>query len=313
MVVNLMSLAFAPALSPDPESPVIPCPPDGALLRRALVVEDEKDIAHLISQTLVRAGFEVTARHDGLSALAAARETEPELVTMDLSIGGMDGFETIRQLRSFSDAFIVIVSSLVGEPDVVQGFATGADDFVRKPFRAREFRAHIDAYLRRARDPRPVPAHLAAATSTLRAAEHSAAAPAEAPRPEDAATHALPPTGSEVERAWIERDGLRVNPLSRQVTVDGRPVKLTRSEFQLLSVMLGSGRRVRSKASLALELRQGQRFLATHVVTDADRHSVEVHMANLRRKLGESLRSPRWIATVRGVGYQLCPAAERAS
>ena len=283
-------------------------PGGGASLRRALVVEDEKDVAQLISQTLVRAGFEVTERHDGLSALAAAHEEEPELVTMDLSIGGMDGFETIRQLRSFSDAFIVIVSSLVGEQDVVQGFATGADDFVRKPLRAREFRAHVDAYLRRAPDPRPEPVpagrHMAA---------QDAAEPTAEPSLAGAALRALPPTGGEVESAWTERNGLRVNPLSHQVAVDGRPVKLTRSEFQLLSVMLRSGRRVRSKASLALELRQGQRFLSTHVVTDADRHSVEVHMANLRRKLGESLRNPRWIATVRGVGYQLCPAAEPLS
>ena len=300
-----MSSAFVSASSP--ASPVPSRHADGAPLRRALVVEDEKDVARLISQTLVRAGFEVTERHDGLSALAAARETEPELVTMDLSIGGMDGFETIRQLRAFSDAFIVIVSSLVGEPDVVQGFATGADDFVRKPFRAREFRAHVDAYLRRARDPHPGPA------APTDHAEQETAFLAEAPRNAAAAVAALPPTGGEVERAWIERNGLRVNPLSRQVTVDGRLVRLTRSEFQLLSVMLGSGRRVRSKASLALELRQGQRFLSTHVVTDADRHSVEVHMANLRRKLGESLRNPRWIATVRGVGYQLCPAVELAS
>lgn len=285
-------------------------------LRRALIVEDDPDVAKLLCETLSRAGFQTVEQHDGLSAITAARLHDPELITMDLSIEGMDGFETIRQLRAFSDAHIIIVSSLVDEPDIVQGFATGADDFIHKPFRIREFRAHLDAYLRRAGGS---------------AAEREGADTAQGDRTESNAeakasgengtgprfgAHAAdnPAAGTaeskEYANAWILRAGLTVNTISREVYADDTPIKLTKSEFELLVAMLKSGRRVRSKASLALEMRTGQKFLASHIVTDADRRAVEVHMANLRKKLGDHPKHPRWIATVRGIGYQLVPIVD---
>ena len=281
--------------------------------RRALIVEDDPDVAKLLCETLSRAGFETFEQHDGLSAITAARLRDPELITMDLSIEGMDGFETIRQLRAFSDAHIIIVSSLMDEPDIVQGFATGADDFIHKPFRIREFRAHLDAYLRRAGDSASERGEEAASGGHARL-EGRATAPGAATA--DAGAHAAgnPASGSaaskEYANAWILRAGLAVNTVSREVYVDDAPIKLTKSEFELLVAMLKSGRRVRSKASLALEMRTGQKFLASHIVTDADRRAVEVHMANLRKKLGDHPRRPRWIGTVRGVGYQLVPVED---
>jgi two-component system OmpR family response regulator len=110
---------------------------------------------------------------------------------------------------------------------------------------------------------------------------------------------------------WLEHRGLQLNTQTRLTQVDGRGVELTRSEFDLLATLLGSGRRVRSKADLVLALR-GESYVTTYYVNDADKRAVEVHMANLRRKIGDSTATPRFIETVRGVGYRLASDREPA-
>jgi DNA-binding response OmpR family regulator len=85
---------------------------------------------------------------------------------------------------------------------------------------------------------------------------------------------------------------------------EGKAIDLTRSEFDLLNALMESQRRVRSKADLALLLR-GESYVTAHFVSEADKRAIEVHMANLRRKLADSITTPRWIETVRGVGYRL--------
>lgn len=90
---------------------------------------------------------------------------------------------------------------------------------------------------------------------------------------------------------------------------DGGPIELTRSEFDLLNALMESKRRVRSKADLALLLR-GESYVTAHFVSEADKRAIEVHMANLRRKLADSITTPRWIETVRGVGYRLAASED---
>ena len=104
------------------------------------------------------------------------------------------------------------------------------------------------------------------------------------------------------DSGWISHNGLRINPEMWLCDLDGAPVELTRSEFDLLLAVMEGNRRVISKDSLALELR-GE--AAGTWVSDSDRRAVEVHMANLRRKLNDPVSAPRYIQTVRGVGYRL--------
>ncbi|WP_418605659.1 winged helix-turn-helix domain-containing protein [Georgenia sp. SUBG003] len=101
--------------------------------------------------------------------------------------------------------------------------------------------------------------------------------------------------------------GLRLDVDARTVELDGRPIHLTRSEFDLLAALLSAPNRVVSKNELVREL-WGDGYSTGVEVADADRRTVEVHLANLRRKLGEDASSPRFIETVRGVGYRLAPA-----
>lgn len=263
--------------------------------RSALVIDDDWDTARLIENVLQDAGFSTYICVRGEDAIDQAHRERYDLVTMDIRLGGMDGYETIRSLRSFCDAYIVIITSMADERSIVQGYAAGADDFVAKPFHPHEFRAHVDAYLRRAD---PDLGYDASGSTAAQGDPRASFAPVHVP--------GLPESSlDEYDRSWISLNGLEVNTLSREALVDGVELSLTKTEFNLLVMLLQSGRRVRSKASLVLELHAGKRFVTNRVVTNAECRSLEMHMTNLRRKLGDSPSSPRWIATVHGVGYRL--------
>jgi DNA-binding response OmpR family regulator len=252
----------------DVRAPVTDSPArEGAMVddaRVAVVIEDEEDIRSLLSAVLSQAGFTVHGAGTGEAGIELVKQHQPLVTTLDVNMPGMDGFEAAKRIRAASTTYIVMLSARTEEIDALQGLEAGADDYVSKPFRPRELRARIDAMLRRPRH------HLATAPTT----------------------------------GWLEHQGVRLNPETRIVTVDGTDIDLTRSEFDILADLLGAGRRVRAKSDLAIMLR-GEQFTGAEYVSDSDARAIEVHVANLRRKLGESPSSPRWIETVRGVGYRL--------
>ena len=121
-------------------------PPHGL---HALVIEDEPDIAEVVADYLQRSGFTVTVAPDGQEGVAAARTASPAVVILDLGLPSLDGVEVCRQLRTFTNAYIVMVTARADEVDTVVGLSVGADDYLTKPFRPRELMARIDAMLRR--------------------------------------------------------------------------------------------------------------------------------------------------------------------
>ena len=151
------------------------------------------------------------------------------------------------------------------------------------------------------------PVQQPAAPAEVIAAQAAPAAPQMPQQPSPMAgggSAGISPAGEGSGHEVLDWKGLRVDRATRVATVDGSMIDLTRSEFDLLAALLASGRRVRSKADLVLTLR-GEGYVTTYYVNDADKRAVEVHMANLRRKIGDSSTTPRWIETVRGVGYRL--------
>ena len=256
----------------------VPAPEGGSVQqeRVAVVIEDDEDIRSLIGTVFAQAGFEVHGAADGYTGLELVRTHQPIVTTLDVNMPGMDGFETARRIRALSPTYIVMLSARTEEIDALQGLEAGADDYVAKPFRPRELRARIDAMLRRPR--------------------HHVSGPATTP-----ATDAAAPS------VWLEHNGLRLNADMRVASADGVDLELTRSEFDILADLMANGRRVRGKAELALMLR-GDQYSGVEFVSDSDARAIEVHVANLRRKLGESPASPRWVETVRGVGYRLTSA-----
>ncbi|HSJ43831.1 MAG TPA: response regulator transcription factor [Euzebyales bacterium] len=215
-----------------------------------LVVDDERPLVRLVRSYLERERFRVIEAFDGRTALDAARAEAPDVVVLDLMLPGVDGLEVARELRGFSDAYIIMLTAKAEEVDRIVGLSVGADDYLSKPFSPRELVARIHAMLRRPRGGR--------------------------------------------DRGDVRRLGdLVIDVDARQVHVDGRPVELTRTEFDLLDTLSERPRVVQSRGQLLERLRGSPEY--------RDEHVVDVHVANLRRKLDD----PDVVVTVRGVGYRM--------
>ncbi len=247
--------------------------------RVGLVIEDDHDIRELVRTVLTQAGFDVTVASGGAEGVLMAKSLNPDVITLDLGLPDIDGFEVSRQIREFSDAYIVMLTARTEELDTLIGLESGADDYLTKPFRPRELRARVAAMMRR---PRSVP------------------------DPGDVAVDASPDNAAHPERGNFSHNGLELSYASRTVTVDGKEMNLTRTEFELLYALLEAGRTVRTKSDLVRRLRDEDYDVGSYI-SEADERSVEVHMGNLRKKLGDSPQQPRWLQTVRGVGYRLAP------
>lgn len=279
----------------------------------AVVIEDDADVRSLLAAVFRSAGFEAVLTASGPEGLIAVEEHNPTITTVDINLPGIDGFEVARRIRKTSSTFILMVSALAEESDVVLGLSSGADDYIVKPFRPRELRARIEALMRRPRaDPGPA-ASAPSETAAPFASESLGApvpAPASTPARNPTATAAIRtvvvPQGGLAERWEAHRD-ISLNLETHTVLVAQQEVELTPTEFDLLATLLESKRRVRSKSDLALVLR-GEAFGSTsYYVGEPDKRAIEAHMANLRRKIGDSSGDPRYIETVRGVGYRLTP------
>jgi DNA-binding response OmpR family regulator len=267
--------------------------------RVAVVIEDDADIRNLLEAILAQAGFTCYTAGAGLEGIAAIRQYDPILTTLDISLPGIDGFEVTRQIRSFSNTYIIAISARNEEIDTLMGLDAGADDYLTKPFRPRELRARVEAMLRRFHLGGPI-------QSTAERPTAEPPSPARTPPPERPTIVADESEENDedgAESGWLSHNGLRINADMWLCDLDGAPVELTRSEFDLLLAIMQGNRRVISKDSLALELRGD--YASSGYVSDSDRRAVEVHMANLRRKLNDPVGSPRYIETVRGVGYRL--------
>lgn len=175
-----------------------------------MVVEDETELAGLVGSYLDRDGFEVSVVDDGAQAVDTARAVDPEVIVLDLGLPGLDGVEVCRQVRTFSDAYIVILTARSDEVDTLIGLSVGADDYMTKPFSPRELMARIQAMLRR---PRPS-------------------------RQAEAASHA---------RTFGD---LTIDPVGRDVWLAGEPVALTRTEFDLLAALSEQPRMAFSRRQL---------------------------------------------------------------
>ncbi|HET7277244.1 MAG TPA: response regulator transcription factor [Dermatophilaceae bacterium] len=196
---------------------------------RALVVEDEVPMATVIGSYLEREGFEVHLSHDGLSAVKQAREVDPDIVVLDLGLPGLDGIEVCRQLRTFSDAYVIMLTARSDEVDTVVGLSVGADDYMTKPFSPRELVARLRAMLRRPR-----------AAGGSRAAEGEAA------------------------RTF---GPLVIDPVGRDVWLEDEPVSLTRTEFDVLAVLSERPRMAFSRRQL-IDLVWGETWVGDEHLVD---------------------------------------------
>ena len=229
---------------------------------RVLVVEDEAPLAQLAAKYLERDHHQVRIVSDGLQAVAQSREFDPDVIVLDLGLPGLDGLEVCRQVRQFSDCFIIMVTARDDEVDKLVGLSVGADDYLTKPFSPRELAARVNVLLRR---PRSAPTH--------------------APQVPDTAP------------AAIQVGPLTIDPGGREARLEGTLIPLTPTEFDLLVALATNARLVLSRRQL-IDAVWGGGWVG-------DERMVDVHIRNLRRKLGDEPAAPRFIRTVRGAGYRI--------
>jgi DNA-binding response OmpR family regulator len=224
---------------------------------RVLVVDDEVPLTSVVGSYLEREGFSVSVAHTGPDAVDRAREERPDLVVLDLMLPGFDGVEACRQMRTFTDAYIIMLTARDEEVDKVLALSMGADDYLVKPFSPRELIARVRAMLRR------------------------------------------PRTSVEEPSEAIAVGGLLLDPEARAVTVDGTDIDLTRTEFDLLAAMAARPKAALTRRQL-IDAVWGENWYG-------DDHVVDVHVGHLRTKLGDNAGEPRFVRTVRGVGYGMGP------
>ena len=181
---------------------------------RALVVEDEASIRRVIVGYLHAEGFTVAEAGDGETAVEIARRDHPDVVVLDIMLPGIDGIEVCRRLRTFTDAYIVMLTARTDEVDTLIGLSVGADDYLSKPFSPRILIARIKTLLRRPRIPAEPPSAL-------------------------------------TDQATSRRVGsLTVNPATRTVLIGDQPVEVTRIEFDLLNALTERPGQVLSRRQL---------------------------------------------------------------
>jgi two-component system KDP operon response regulator KdpE len=230
-----------------PEQPASGAPP------RVLVVDDEPQIVRALKVVLREAGFQAVAAESASEALDLAAVRPPEAAIIDLVLPDGDGIEVTRNLRAWSEMPILVLSAVGEEEQKVRALDAGADDYITKPFGARELVARLQAALRRA--------------------------------------------GRGDEEPSVTVDGLEVDFAARVVRRDGEPVHLTRTEFELLRVLLRNRGRLMTHRKLLAEV-WGPEYVD-------DIQPLRTHIARLRAKVEpDKNEMPRLIVTDPGVGYR---------
>ena len=259
--------------------------------RVVVVIDGDEEVRSSLRATLGEAGFEVHCAATGESGVALVRAKRPDTVTLDLVLPDTDGYDVLRRIREFSHTYILIITARDDLRATLKGFDAGADDYMVKPIRPRELRARVDGMLRRPRQltvpPIVTPREPPLVSPLLRTAQQ---VPLISPA------------------RGYEHKGLELDCTTRAATLGGRALQLTRTEFDLLHILLERGSGVVTKAELVGRLGLVKRESGNHegvIGTRDPGRIIETHIGNLRRKLGDDARKPRWLKTVRGSGYTL--------
>jgi two-component system, OmpR family, response regulator CpxR len=233
-------------------------------MERILIIDDDVELCHLVEEYLQAEGFNIECVHDGESGLKKAKTGEYLLVVLDVMLPGINGFDVLRQIRATSRLPVLLLTARGEDVDRIVGLEIGADDYLPKPFNPRELVARIRAVLRR--------------------------------------THA---DGASPGAPDMVRVGdVELDPATRTVRLEGKPVELTSVEFNLLEVLLREAGRVVPRERLV-------NAVLSRKFSPFDR-SIDMHVSKVRKKLGDAESEDEHIKTVRGVGYIFARPREKS-
>lgn len=226
-------------------------------MAKILVVDDEKLIVKGLRFSLEQDGYEVVCAYDGLEAIKIAKQEEFDVILLDVMLPGMSGYEVCQSVREESDVPIIMLTAKSDDIDKIMGLEYGADDYITKPFNILEVKARIKAIIRRSR---------------------------KAMSRED-----KPKTRT------VEFGSLKLDTVSRSVSVEGTEINLTATEFDLLELLVFNPDRVYSREEL-LKIVWGVDY-------PGDVRTVDVHVRRLREKIEEKPGEPEYVHTKWGIGY----------
>jgi two-component system, OmpR family, response regulator CpxR len=231
---------------------------------RVLVVDDDTEMCTMLKEYLSKEQFEVSLAHNGVAALEIIDEASPDILLLDVTMPLLGGFDVLRRLRGDSNLPVLMLTARDDFSDRVHGLELGADDYLTKPFNARELVARINAILRRAKA-------------------------ADATEPPEILHLGLLTLETGMRRARVGED----------------PVPLTDAEFRILELLVRNAGRVVTRSEITRRALGRKRL-------GLDR-SVDTHVSNLRRKLGQRIEQSSPILGVRGAGYMLGMGESAAS
>lgn len=224
---------------------------------RILVCDDEKDIVSALKIYLASEGYEVVEAYNGKEALERITEQEIHLVLMDIMMPQMDGITAMVKIREISNVPVILLTAKGEDTDKVLGLTVGADDYVTKPFNPVELQARVKSQLRRY----------------------------------------MMLGGGNVKRDILSAGGIEMDDRAKEVTLDGEPVQLTRTEYDILKLLLAHKGEVFSPNEIYRKVWKDTAF--------GTENTVAVHIRHLREKLEYDSANPRYLKVVWGRGYKM--------
>lgn len=231
---------------------------------KILVVDDEVKILELVKNYLENEGYDVITADGGRKALELFEREKPDLVILDLMMPEIDGFEVCKKIYNSSTTPVIMLTAKTEEIDKLLGLELGADDYITKPFSLRELAARVKVILRR--------------TSRILNDDNAN-------------------TDNINQERILQYEGIELDTKRKSVTVDGKPLSITPTEFKILNLLMAKPGIVFSRFQILEEV-LGDYY-------EGYERSLDTHISNLRKKLDDDPVNPRYIKTVYGMGYKI--------
>lgn len=225
-----------------------------------LVVDDDKEIVRAISRLLELEGYRVLKAYDGMQALDMLVNNVVQLIILDIMMPKLNGYATMMKIRESKNIPIIVLSAKTEESDMVLGLSMGADDYVSKPFNSAELIARVKSQLRR--------------YLTLGAA-----------------------STAQSNDSCIKVGGLVLNQDTREIFVEGAPVKLTATEYKILELLMRNPGRVFPSEEIYSRVWNEDAFSVENTVM--------VHIRRIREKIEINPKMPKYLKVVWGIGYKI--------
>lgn len=233
-------------------------PKGGKKMQNILIVDDDKEIVKAIEIYLERKKYQIFKAFDGIEALEQIKQNDINLIILDIMMPNKDGIETLKEIRKDKNIPVILLSAKSEDIDKIHGLNIGADDYITKPFNPAELIARVNALLRRY-------------------------------------------TNFETEETnnknIIKNGGLIINDDLKKVTIDGKEIKLTPTEYNILKFLTENKGKVYSIEDIYQKVWKDDYFASDNVIA--------VHIRHIREKIEINPKEPRYLKVIWGVGYKV--------